>query len=91
MAFRLKEPLGKMFEEEVQFFKTWWDKTGVGHPDIDSCRTPDGDVVNPQSRLPVLALGAEMQSLKRRKRAPTGFSQNTQGISITVSRSAFRR
>ncbi|MBX4962669.1 phospholipid N-methyltransferase PmtA [Rhizobium binae] len=61
MVFRLKERLGKRFEEEVQFFKGWQrDKKGVGAVIPTSIHTARrmASVVNPQSGLPVLELGA---------------------------------
>ncbi|MCW0002272.1 class I SAM-dependent methyltransferase [Pararhizobium sp. YC-54] len=61
MVFRLKERLGKRFEEEVQFFKGWQkDKKGVGAVIPTSIHTARrmASVVNPSSGLPVLELGA---------------------------------
>lgn len=61
MVFRLKERLGKRFEDEVQFFKGWQrDKKGVGAVIPTSIHTARrmASVVNPKSGLPVLELGA---------------------------------
>lgn len=61
MVFRLKERLGKRFEEEVQFFKGWQkDKKGVGAVIPTSTYTARrmASVVNPGSGLPILELGA---------------------------------
>ncbi|TJW00019.1 MAG: methyltransferase domain-containing protein [Mesorhizobium sp.] len=61
MVFRLKQRLGKRFEEEVQFFKGWQkDKRGVGAVIPTSIHTARrmASVVNPLSGLPVLELGA---------------------------------
>lgn len=61
MVFRLKERLGKRFEEEVQFFKAWQkDKKGVGAVAPTSIRTARrmASVINPLSGMPVLELGA---------------------------------
>ncbi|MCW1410693.1 class I SAM-dependent methyltransferase [Rhizobium sp. 1AS11] len=61
MVFRLKERLGKRFEEEVQFFKGWQkDRKGVGAVIPTSVHTARrmASVVNPGSGLPVLELGA---------------------------------
>ncbi|MBY2918420.1 methyltransferase domain-containing protein [Rhizobium leguminosarum] len=61
MVFRLKERLGKRFEEEVQFFKGWQkDKKGVGAVIPTSIHTARrmASVVDPRSRLAVLELGA---------------------------------
>ena len=59
--FRLKERLGKKFEEEVQFFKGWQkDKKGVGALIPTSIHTARrmASIIEPQSGLPVLELGA---------------------------------
>lgn len=61
MVFRLKERLGRKFEEEVQFFKCWQkDKKGVGAlmPTSVHAARRMASVVNPASGLPVLELGA---------------------------------
>ncbi|MES0214256.1 class I SAM-dependent methyltransferase [Mesorhizobium sp. C280B] len=61
MILRLKERLGKRFEEEVQFFKGWQkDKKGVGAliPTSIYAARRMASVVNPRSGLPVLELGA---------------------------------
>lgn len=61
MVFRLKERLGKRFEEEVQFFRGWQrDKKGVGAVIPMSIHTARrmASVIEPQSGLPVLELGA---------------------------------
>ncbi|TJV97103.1 MAG: methyltransferase domain-containing protein [Mesorhizobium sp.] len=61
MVFRLKQRLGKRFEEEVQFFKGWqMDKKGVGAVIPTSIHTARrmASVVNPGSGLPVLEIGA---------------------------------
>ncbi|UXN57725.1 phospholipid N-methyltransferase PmtA [Phyllobacterium zundukense] len=61
MVFRLKERLGKRFEEEVQFFKGWRkDRKGVGAVIPTSIHTARrmASVINPRSGMPVLELGA---------------------------------
>lgn len=61
MVLRLKERLGRRFEEEVQFFKGWQkDKKGVGAliPTSIYAARRMASVVNPRSGLPVLELGA---------------------------------
>jgi len=61
MVIRLKEKLGKKFEEEVLFFKGWQrDKKGVGALIPTSIHTARrmASVINPQSGKPVLELGA---------------------------------
>ncbi|MER8576318.1 class I SAM-dependent methyltransferase [Mesorhizobium sp. M1409] len=61
MVFRLKELLGKRFDEEVQFFKGWQkDKKGVGAliPTSIYAARRMASVVNPRSGMPVLELGA---------------------------------
>lgn len=61
MILRLKERLGKRFEEEVQFFKGWQkDKKGVGAliPTSVYAARRMASVVNPRSGLPILELGA---------------------------------
>ncbi|MER9191531.1 phospholipid N-methyltransferase PmtA [Mesorhizobium australicum] len=61
MILRLKERLGKRFEEEVEFFKGWQkDKKGVGAliPTSVYAARRMASVVNPRSGLPILELGA---------------------------------
>ncbi|MER8428398.1 phospholipid N-methyltransferase PmtA [Mesorhizobium sp. M0633] len=61
MILRLKERLGKRFEEEVQFFKGWQkDKKGVGAliPTSVYAARRMASVVNPRSGLSILELGA---------------------------------
>jgi phosphatidylethanolamine/phosphatidyl-N-methylethanolamine N-methyltransferase len=61
MVFRLKERLGRKFEEEVQFFKGWQkDKKRVGAlmPTSVHAARRMASVINPASGLPVLELGA---------------------------------
>ncbi|WP_036254857.1 MULTISPECIES: phospholipid N-methyltransferase PmtA [unclassified Mesorhizobium] len=61
MVFRLKERLGKRFEEEVQFFKGWQkDKKGVGAliPTSIYAARRMASVINPRSGMPILELGA---------------------------------
>lgn len=63
MVFRLKERLGKRFEEELQFFKGWQkDKKGVGAliPTSIHAARRMASVINPRSGMPVLELGAGM-------------------------------
>lgn len=60
MFFRLKERLGRKFEEEVQFFKGWRkDKTRVGALMATSVLAARhmAIVINPVSGMPVLELG----------------------------------
>ncbi|MER8395195.1 hypothetical protein NKH10_25480 [Mesorhizobium sp. M1340] len=60
MILRLKERLGKRFEEEVQFFKGWQkDKKGVGAlvPTSIYAARRMASVVNPRSGLSILELG----------------------------------
>lgn len=61
MVFRLKELLGKRFDEELQFFKGWQkDKKGVGAliPTSIYAARRMASVVNPRSGMPILELGA---------------------------------
>ncbi len=61
MVFRLKELLGKRFDEEVQFFKGWQkDKKGVGAliPTSIYAARRMASVVNLRSGMPILELGA---------------------------------
>lgn len=61
MVFRLKERLGRKFDEEVRFFKGWQrDKKGVGAiiPTSSFAARRMASVINPDSGLPVLELGA---------------------------------
>lgn len=61
MVFRLKELLGKRFDEEVQFFKAWQkDKKGVGAliPTSIYAARRMASVINPRSGMPILELGA---------------------------------
>ncbi|TIT33205.1 MAG: methyltransferase domain-containing protein, partial [Mesorhizobium sp.] len=61
MVFRLKERLGRKFEEEVQFFKGWQkDKKRVGAlmPTSVHAARRMASIINPESGLPVLELGA---------------------------------
>lgn len=61
MVSRLKEKLGKRFEEEMLFFKGWQrDKKGVGALIPTSIHTARrmASVINPQSGRPILELGA---------------------------------
>ncbi|MER9883782.1 hypothetical protein [Mesorhizobium sp. M0118] len=60
-GFRLKELLGKRFDQEVQFFKGWQkDKKGVGAliPTSIYAARRMASVVNPRSGMPILELGA---------------------------------
>lgn len=61
MVFRLKERLGRKFEEEMQFFKCWQkDKKGVGAlmPTSVHAARRMASVVRPATGLPVLELDA---------------------------------
>nr|WP_278116387.1 methyltransferase domain-containing protein [Mesorhizobium sp. WSM4875]WIE94777.1 methyltransferase domain-containing protein [Mesorhizobium sp. WSM4875] len=61
MVFRLKQRLGKKFEEEVEFFRCWQrDKRGVGAvmPTSVHAARRMASVIRPSSGLPVLELGA---------------------------------
>ncbi|PWJ88229.1 phosphatidylethanolamine N-methyltransferase /phosphatidyl-N-methylethanolamine N-methyltransferase [Mesorhizobium loti] len=61
MVFRLKERLGRKFEEEVQFFRCWQrDKKGVGAlmPTSVHAARRMASVIRPASGMPVLELGA---------------------------------
>lgn len=61
MVFRLKERLGRKFEEEVQFFKGWQkDRKRVGAlmPTSVHAARRMASVIDPASGLPVLELGA---------------------------------
>ncbi|WP_246093977.1 MULTISPECIES: hypothetical protein [Mesorhizobium] len=61
MVFRLKELLGKRFDEEVQFFKAWQkDKKGVGAliPTSIYAAHRMASVINPRSGMPIIELGA---------------------------------
>lgn len=61
MVFRLKERIGRKFDEEVKFFRGWQkDKKGVGAiiPTSSFAARRMASVINPHSGLPVLELGA---------------------------------
>jgi phosphatidylethanolamine/phosphatidyl-N-methylethanolamine N-methyltransferase len=61
MNFRLKERLGKKFDEEIRFFKGWQrDKKGVGAllPTSSVTARRMASVIDMSSGLPVLELGA---------------------------------
>lgn len=61
MVFRLKERIGRKFDEEVRFFRGWQkDKKGVGAliPTSSFAARRMASVIDPASGLPVLELGA---------------------------------
>ncbi|RUX07036.1 methyltransferase domain-containing protein [Mesorhizobium sp. M8A.F.Ca.ET.059.01.1.1] len=61
MVFRLKQRIGRKFEEELQFFRGWQkDKKRVGAlmPTSAHAARRMASVINPASGMPVLELGA---------------------------------
>jgi phosphatidylethanolamine/phosphatidyl-N-methylethanolamine N-methyltransferase len=60
MELRLKERLGRKFDEEIRFFKGWMDgpkSVGAILPTSGVTARRMASVINPQSGLPVLELG----------------------------------
>ncbi|MDO1580766.1 phospholipid N-methyltransferase PmtA [Rhizobium oryzicola] len=60
MELRLKERLGRKFDEEIRFFKGWMDgpkRVGAILPTSGVTARRMASVINPQSGLPVLELG----------------------------------
>ncbi len=60
MELRLKERLGRKFDEEIRFFKGWIDgpkRVGAILPTSSVTARRMASVINPQSGLPVLELG----------------------------------
>ncbi|MFD1744698.1 phospholipid N-methyltransferase PmtA [Rhizobium helianthi] len=60
MELRLKERLGRKFDEEIRFFKGWMEgpkQVGAILPTSSVTARRMASVINPQSGLPVLELG----------------------------------
>mgnify|MGYP001193062989 CR=1 FL=1 len=60
MELRLKERLGRKFDEEIRFFKGWMDgpkQVGAICPTSSITARRMASVINPKSGLPVLELG----------------------------------
>jgi phosphatidylethanolamine/phosphatidyl-N-methylethanolamine N-methyltransferase len=60
MELRLKERLGRKFDEEIRFFKGWMDgpkSVGAICPTSSVTAKRMASVINPSSGLPVLELG----------------------------------